>query len=124
MSLRKTASTMASTDVTTPDQNQDHPDAQSDQDITGERAALIPNTTLRAAFETGLIGAALLAICFFLPHHILGDGILLFQPISLLLEPGKLSVIPYSMGGPHFSIPFWCCANPFLTPPQRPSPYN
>lgn len=124
MSLRKTASTMASTDVTTPDQNQDHPDAQSDQDITGERAALIPNTTLRAAFETGLIVAGLLAICFFLPHHILGDGILRFQAISLLLEHGKLSDMPYSMVGPVFSIPFWLLGKLFMTPAWWISRYN
>jgi len=115
---------MASTDVTTPDQNQDHPDAQSDQDITGERAALIPNTTLRAAFETGLIVAGLLAICFFLPHHILGDGILRFQAISLLLEHGKLSDMPYSMVGPAFSIPFWLLGKLFMTPAWWISRYN
>src|SRR5260370_9032300 len=113
---------MASTDVTTPDQNQDHPDVQSDQDITGERAALIPNTTLRAAFETGLIVAGLLAICFFLPHHILGGGTVRFQVISLLLEHGKLSDMPYSMVGPAFSIPFCFLATLFLTPAWCTSP--
>ncbi len=115
---------MASTDVTTPDQNQDHPDAQSDQDITGERAALIPNTTLRAVFETGLIVGGLLAICFFLPHHIAGDGIIRFQAISLLLEHGKVSTMQYSMVGPAFSIPFWLLGKLSMTPAWWLSRYN
>lgn len=122
--MRKTVNAMTSTDVTTPDQNQDHPIAQSDQDLTAERAALLPNNTLRAVFETGLIVAGLLAICFFLPHHIVGDGILRFQAISLLLEHGKLSDIPYSMVGPAFSIPFWLLGKLYMTPAWWLSRYN
>ncbi|HKF36395.1 MAG TPA: hypothetical protein VKB35_05790, partial [Ktedonobacteraceae bacterium] len=104
---------MASTDVATPDQNQDHLYAQSDQDV---RAALLPNGTFRAVFETVLIVAGLLAICFFLPHHILGDGTIRFQAISLLLEHGKVSAMPYSMVGPAFSIPFWLLGKLSMTP--------
>ena len=112
---------MASTDVATPDQNQDHPNAQSNQDV---RAALLPNGTFRAVFETVLIVAGLLAICFSLPHHILGDGTIRFQAISLLLEHGKVSTMPYSMVGPAFSIPFWLLGKLSMTPEWWISRYN
>ena len=111
---------MSTSETATTNQEQD----SQDQQDAGERQLFIPNNTLQAVFETGLIIAGLLAIFFLLPHTIHGDGAVRFQAISLLLEQGKVSNMPYSMVGPAFSIPFWLLGRLYMTPAWWIARYN
>jgi hypothetical protein len=112
MASSETATTNQEPNTPIPQESQDQPDVTS----AGERQLLIPNKTFRAVFETSLIIAGLLAIFFLLPHTIHGDAAVRFQAISLLLEQGKLSNMPYSFVGPAFSIPFWLLGKLYMTP--------
>jgi hypothetical protein len=72
-------------------------------------------SSVQAIFETGLIGAGLLALLLLLPHQLNADGLYRFQALSELLEKGKLSNTRYSLVGPAFSIPFWLLGKVYET---------
>lgn len=49
----------------------------------------------------------LVALFFFLPHFVSGDGYQRFRALGRLVNAGKLSAMGHSMVGPLFALPLW-----------------
>jgi len=61
----------------------------------------------RARIETTLILGGLLALLFFLPHTMFGDGEKRYLELAQLLQGHGFSTDKYSLIGPLFSSPLW-----------------
>ncbi len=66
--------------------------------------------------ELVLIGAGLLILFFYLPHHVTGDGYLRLRALRRLVNLGKLPSMGQSMIGPLLALPFYLLGGLYQTP--------